>query len=224
MAVGAMLTLAAQQLIPGLSSTRGADSARSHAGGEAQCAKQLVRISQLEQSLSDLRSHVRSLREQSQQHAAVPATATELTPMATDQVSVSSGLVAAGAPPPPKQRWSWTGLVMNTLRPFERLNGGITLRGLRLAEQKCKISTWCHRAQVINGRLYVTDIRAIFFDRHYAMARVMPLLLAMKRFPVPDLDAVFSGTDYPIMEIPRDAAHMGRMYGQGHPIPPVRMP
>ena len=36
---------------------------------------------------------------------------------------------------------------------------------LRLAEQKCKTSTYCHRAQVIGGRLYVTDLRAIFFDR-----------------------------------------------------------
>eukprot|EP00966_Prymnesium_polylepis_P170978 3952123-Prymnesium_polylepis.1 len=111
---------------------------------------------------------------------------------------------------------------MDSLRPFDKLNGGITMEGLRLAEQKCKISTWCHRAQVINGRLYVTDLRAIFFDRHYAMARVMPLLLAMKRFPVPDLDAVFSGTDYPIMEIPRDAAHMKRMYGPGRKPPQER--
>ena len=130
-----------------------------------------------------------------------------------------------GVPPLPpassgkRQWWYWTDLVMDSLRPFERLNGGITQRGLRLAEQKCKISTWCHRAQVIDGRLYITDLRAIFFDRHYAMARVMPLLLTMKRWKVPDLDAVFSGTDYPIMEIPRDAAHMQRMYAARQPTP-----
>ena len=113
---------------------------------------------------------------------------------------------------------------MHSLRPFERLNGGITLRGLRLAEQKCKISTWCHRAQVIDGRLYITDLRSIFFDRHYAMARIMPLLLTMKRFKVPDLDAVFSGTDYPIIDLPRDADHMKRMYGPGQPLPPLFSP
>ena len=28
---------------------------------------------------------------------------------------------------------------------------------------------------------------------------------------VPDLDAVFSGTDYPIIEFARDSAHMQRM-------------
>ena len=91
----------------------------------------------------------------------------------TSAAAMQSGLVAAlpaaAAPPPPapgkRQWWYWTDLVMDSLRPFDKLNGGITLKGLRLAEQKCKVSTWCHRAQVIDGRLYITDLRAIFFDR-----------------------------------------------------------
>ena len=91
---------------------------------------------------------------------------------------------AGGAPPPPasgkRQWWYWTDLVMDSLRPFERLNGGITQRGLRLAEQKCKISTWCHRAQVIDGRLYITDIRSIFFDRYDA-----PLTMTLALDPNP---------------------------------------
>ena len=150
-------------------------------------------------------------------------------PAAAGALSVTVG--AARAPPPPlsagatHHRWYWTDLVLNSLRPFAKLNGGITRSGLRLAEQKCKISTWCHRAQVIGGRLYITDIRAIFFDRNYAMARVMPLLLTLKAWPnLPDLDAVFSGTDYPIMEIPRDAAHMMRMYGARLPALPALSP
>ena len=92
-----------------------------------------------------------------------------------------------GAPPPPasgkRQWWYWTDLVMDSLRPFERLNGGITQRGLRLAEQKCKISTWCHRAQVIDGRLYITDIRSIFFDRYDA-----PLTMTLALYPYPHPD------------------------------------
>ena len=78
--------------------------------------------------------------------------------------SATGAGAAAALPPPPssgkRQWWYWTDLVMDSLRPFERLNGGITQRGLRLAEQKCKISTWCHRAQVIDGRplLYITDL------------------------------------------------------------------
>ena len=201
---GVIITLVVQSLLrPNAASRAPAVTAESR-----YCSEQAGRISQLEDTLRQLRA--RALQQQ-----AAPAGATSL--------AVS---VAAAPPPPttPLQRWSWTGLVMNTMRPFDRLNGGITLRGLRLAEQKCKISTWCHRAQVIGGRLYITDLRAIFFDRHYAAARVMPLLLALKRFPVPDLDAVFSGTDYPIMEIPRDGAHMERMYGKGQGIPPVFSP
>ena len=133
----------------------------------------------------------------------------------------------AATPPPTsstRQLWYWTDLVMDSLRPFQQLSGGITREGLRLAEQKCKTSTYCHRAQVIGGRLYVTDLRAIFFDRNYAMARVLPLLETLKRWPVPDFDAVFQGTDYPLGELPRDPAHMERMYGPGKGIPPMFSP
>ena len=77
---------------------------------------------------------------------------------------------------------------------------------------------------MIGGRLYVTDLRAIFFDRNYAMARVLPLLETLKRWPVPDFDAVFQGTDYPLGELPRDPAHMERMYGPGKGIPPMFSP
>ena len=219
---------------------------------------QLTRIKFLESENAELRKRA----------DAKQATSLSLPDPAGGGSSAPAAGASAALPPPSasgkRQWWYWTDLVMDSLRPFERLNGGITQRGLRLAEQKCKISTWCHRAQVIDGRLYITDLRAIFFDRrdapltltlalaltltltlvlaltltptltltlalalaltflaltltltlarHYAMARVMPLLLTMKRWKVPDLDAVFSGTDYPIMEIPRDAAHMQRMY------------
>ena len=174
---------------------------------------QLSRIKFLESENAELRKRA----------DAKQATSLSLPGPAGGGSSAPAAGASAALPPPSasgkRQWWYWTDLVMDSLRPFERLNGGITQRGLRLAEQKCKISTWCHRAQVIDGRLYITDLRAIFFDRHYAMARVMPLLLTMKRWKVPDLDAVFSGTDYPIMEIPRDAAHMQRMYAARQPTP-----
>lgn len=215
LAIGSVLTLAVQQVFPSAGSSGAPqNSLLNGVSGASECTSQALRIGQLEQSLNELRMHARALQQQRQQQSVSGATSTF--PVA----NIPSSSTASTT----RQYWSWTGLVMNTMRPFERLNGGITLRGLRLAEQKCKISTWCHRAQVINGRLYITDLRAIFFDRHYAAARIMPLLLAMKRFPVPDIDAVFSGTDYPIMDIPRDAAHMARMYGPGQPIPPVFSP
>ena len=163
----------------------------------AVCEAQAARVRRLEATASQLEAQILAAEAHRQQGG---ANGSPLTAAGAVQVVAP----AATAPSsPPHQPWVWSALVMNALRPFDRLSGGITLRGLRLAEQKCKISTWCHRAQVINGRLYVTDLRSIFFDRHYAMARVMPLLLAMKHFAVPNLDAVFSGTDYPIMELPR---------------------
>ena len=184
---------------------------------QATCGTQLAAIERLKDENARLRKQLDSA-----QQAAPSSTA--LTAASTAAAAASSPTTVVGVAGKKTQMWYWTDIIMDALRPFEKLNSGITMRGLRLAEQKCKVSTWCHRAQVIGGRLYVTDIRSIFFDRHYAMARIMPLLLTMQRWPVPDLDAVFSGTDYPIMEIPRDAAHMARMYGPGQPIPPLFSP
>ena len=60
--------------------------------------------------------------------------------------------------------------------------------------------------QIHKGKLYLTDYRAIFFDRHYAPARVMPLLAALRAHPdLPDVDIVVSGNDEP--KVP---AHPGR--------------
>ena len=39
---------------------------------------------------------------------------------------------------------------------------------------------YCTRIQVVANRLYITDYRAIFFDRHYAPARIMLLLELLK--------------------------------------------
>ena len=85
--------------------------------------------------------------------------------------------VAAAAPSPTsstRQLWYWTDLVMDSLRPFQQLSGGITREGLRLAEQKCKTSTYCHRAQVIGGRLYVTDLRAVAVRRRLCLLYTSP--------------------------------------------------
>jgi hypothetical protein len=57
---------------------------------------------------------------------------------------------------------------------------------------------YCSRMQVIDGSLYLTDYRAIFFDRHYAPSRVMPLLETLRRNPtLPNMDIVVAGNDDP---------------------------
>ena len=65
---------------------------------------------------------------------------------------------------------------------------------------------YCQRMQVHKGRLYLTDYRAIFFDRHYAPSRVLPLLEALRRHPtMPDVDIVVAGNDEPrVPAVPGD--------------------
>lgn len=60
--------------------------------------------------------------------------------------------------------------------------------------------------QIIQGSLYLTDYRAIFFDRHYAPARILPLLETLRRNPdLPDMDLVVAGNDEPrVPAIPGD--------------------
>ena len=86
-------------------------------------------------------------------------------------------------------RWEWTLLVKELLLPFET----ITTHMLDSAVKTCfdNGTMYCMRAQVIGGNLYITDYRAIFFDRYYAPSRVMPLLETLRRHPhLPDLDLV----------------------------------
>ena len=61
------------------------------------------------------------------------------------------------------------------------------------------------RNQIYGGSLYLTDYRAIFFDRHYAPARIMPILETLRRHPnLPNMDLVVAGNDEP-----RVPAHPG---------------
>ena len=96
--------------------------------------------------------------------------------------------------------WNWNLLVHDLLQPFHT----ITERMLDAAVQTCfeNGTMYCMRAQVVGGRLYITDYRAIFFDRHYAPARVLPLLETLRRHPnLPDLDIVVAANDEPRIPI-----------------------
>jgi len=87
-------------------------------------------------------------------------------------------------------------LVKELLLPFET----ITTHMLDSAVKTCfdNGTMYCMRAQVIGGNLYITDYRAIFFDRYYAPSRVMPLLETLRRHPhLPDLDLVVAAVDEP---------------------------
>ena len=93
-------------------------------------------------------------------------------------------------------RWDWRAIVTEMLQPWPRIEGG----QLETAVAACNDNgtMYCQRFQIIDGTLYVTDYRAIFFDRHYAPARVMPILETLRRHPsLPNMDLVVAGNDEP---------------------------
>ena len=93
-------------------------------------------------------------------------------------------------------QWRWEQLVHELLLPFK----SITPRMIAAAVATCfdNGTMYCMRAQVVSGRLYVTDYRAIFFDRYYAPSRVMPLLETLRWHPnLPDIDIVVAANDEP---------------------------
>lgn len=108
-------------------------------------------------------------------------------------------------------RWDWKAIAKDFLQPWPN----IEREQLDTAVEACNDNgtMYCQRLQVHNGQLYLTDYRAIFFDRKYAPARVMPLLAALRRHPdMPDVDMVVAGNDEPrAPAIPGDRASWTKM-------------
>jgi len=117
----------------------------------------------LQQRLVGVEAERAQLRIQLSAASASPASAPSVSVAASD-----SALLALHS------RWEWRPMVREMLSPF----GTITRQMLDTAVERCfnNGTMYCLRAQVVGGRLYINDYRAIFFDRHYAPARVMPLL------------------------------------------------
>ena len=93
------------------------------------------------------------------------------------------------------RHWDWPALAKELLYPFEEINQRMLQQGV--AECFDNGTMYCQRIQVVDGNLYVTDYRAIFFDRHYAPARLMLMLETMRRHKLPDLDLVVAAVDEP---------------------------
>ena len=107
-------------------------------------------------------------------------------------------------------QWDWKAIVSELLQPWPR----VELAQLETAVAACNDNgtMYCSRMQIIDGSLYLTDYRAIFFDRHYAPARVMPLLETLRRHPeLPNMDLVVAGNDEPrVPAIPGERWIWGR--------------
>jgi protein glucosyltransferase len=146
--------------------------------------------------------------------AATPCTACAHGSKASDNASLL--LAAQGI-------WDWKTIVTDLLQPWPRISAA----QVNTAVQACNQSAmYCQRYQIHKGRLYLTDYAAIFFDRHYAPARTMPLLDTLRRHPdMPDVDLVVAGNDEPrIFAVPGDLSQWSRTCkrwpGGGGPLPP----
>ena len=101
-------------------------------------------------------------------------------------------------------RWDWREIAREVMQLFPRVEE----EQLRTAVNHCNDNgtMYCQRLQIHRGSLYLTDYRAIFFDRHYAPSRILPLLETLRRHPnLPDIDIVVAGNDEPrVPAVPGD--------------------
>ena len=111
-------------------------------------------------------------------------------------------------------RWDWRAIVKELMQPWPRIEAS----QLETAVAACNDNgtMYCQRMQIIKGSLYINDYRAIFFDRHYAPARVMPILETLRRHPnLPDMDIVVAGNDEPrVPSMPGDRYSWSRTCGR----------
>ena len=99
--------------------------------------------------------------------------------------------------------WDWQAIARRQLQPFTYIDPGM----IESAIKECfkNDTMYCARLQVVGGELHLSDYRAVFFDRHYAPARLMPMLDVLRRHPnLPDVDLVVAAVDEPRIRIKVD--------------------
>jgi hypothetical protein len=104
--------------------------------------------------------------------------------------------------------WDWRAIAREMLQPFALIDEGMIQNGVRACNENGTM--YCLRAQVRNNELFITDYRAVFFDRHYAPARVAPLLDVLRRHTIPDVDIVVAAVDEPRISVKVDPREWSR--------------
>ena len=105
--------------------------------------------------------------------------------------------------------WDWRAIAKEMLLPFAYIDRPMLENAVRTCFENGTM--YCTRIQVVANRLYITDYRAIFFDRHYAPARIMLLLELLKRRSIPDLDLVVAAVDEPRVKTKVESREWSRM-------------
>lgn len=99
--------------------------------------------------------------------------------------------------------FDWRGLLRRTLGPWDNpsRDDRITREDLDDFEDECERGEgliFCTRVQIVQGRLYIRDVRALEFDRDYAVSRLAPLIHLLKAHPdLPDVDLLLALNDHP---------------------------
>ena len=109
-------------------------------------------------------------------------------------------------------RFDWTNIVDDALASYP----SILKEDVDSAEITARNSVNAFRGQIIDGRLFIKDVRSLQFARDYAPSWKITLLETMRRHrDLPNVDIVYNEGDYPIVQIPKDGAHQQRLYGRG---------
>ncbi|KAL1511513.1 hypothetical protein AB1Y20_006321 [Prymnesium parvum] len=119
------------------------------------------------------------------------------------------------------RHWDFKMMAAEMLSPFDYILPETLAAGVASCFENGTM--YCLRAQVISNQLYITDYRAIFFDRQYAPSRVMPLLSMLKTHEVPDVDLVIAANDEPRVKVKVNERHWRRTcetYPGGRRLPP----
>lgn len=147
-------------------------------------------------------------------------------PIATTSETNMPELLGGGHPTaeescPHSMPFQWNWQVRDALQPWDVITKG----HVDAAENRIKRSVTSFRAQVIGGRLYVTDIRALWFARQFTASAKLTLLAVLRNFKgeIPDLDIVVNQGDYPVVLMPKSVEHLTYLYGNG-PYPVIFSP
>ena len=136
------------------------------------------------------------------------------------QAAAATGAAAAAMPLPSSAalaqellalhaHWDWQSIAHEMLQPFAYIDQGMISNALKACYENGTM--YCSRIQVRNNHLYITDYRAVFFDRHYAPARVMPMLDVLRRHTIPDVDLVVAAVDEPRIKTSVDMREWSRL-------------